>query len=431
MNAPVLTQHQIILGITLIIAVATACQALAPRLRIPALVLLLPAGFVLGILVPSANALSILGDSFGPIVDIVVAIILFQGGLELSMRGMSTAEGRVGLRMVFIGAPITWAVGTVLIALVIGLPWQMALLAGAILSVSGPTVVNPLLASVRPKARLRNVLLEESTVLDPLGALVAVVVFQAIKAREADSVAEDIGRFFLGLAVAIVFAGIGLLLVYLGEMLVGRTLMLGTQVLLGGVILAAGLANIVTDNAGLLTALIMGIAAPHVAKRMNRDITTVRPFFDTVVNIAIGVLFVGISALVPASALGPLVIPTLIVLAVLVLAVRPAVAFIATIGRGFSVRERLFLGWMAPRGIVAAATAASVSTTLIALKVPGAEDLLPVAFMIIAGTVLIYGLTAAPVATLLGVRETPSAAGDGPDGTSAVAPADAAATKPA
>ena len=83
----------------------------------------------------------------------------------------------------------------------------------------------------------------------------------------------------------------------------------------------------------------------------------------------------------------------------------PAVAFIATIGRGFTVRERLFLGWMAPRGIVAAATAASVSTTLIGLKVPGGGDLLPVAFMIIAGTVLIYGLTATPVAKLLGVRE--------------------------
>ena len=405
MTPPVLSDQQVILGITLIFAVATACQALAPRLRIPSLVLLLPAGFVLGILVPGANAFGILGPAFGPIVDIVVAIILFQGGMELSMRNMSTSDGNTGLRLVWIGGPITWAAATVLIALIIGLPFEIALLAGAILSVSGPTVVNPLLDVVRPHKRLRNVLIEEGTVLDPLGAIVAVIVFQAIKAGTTDSVGDDIGRFFLGLLVAIVFAALGLVVTYLGEMLVGRTLMLGTQVLLGGVILATGLANLVTDNAGLLTALLMGIGATHLAPRLGRDITTVRPFFDTIVSIAIGVLFVGISALVPASALVPLILPTLAVLAVLVLVVRPAVAFIATIGRGFTWRERLFIGWMAPRGIVAAATAASVATTLIALKVPGAGDLLPVAFMIIAGTVLIYGLTATPVAKLLGVRD--------------------------
>ena len=405
MTPPVLSGQQVILGITLIFAVATACQAIAPRLRVPSLVLLLPAGFVLGIVAPAANAVGILGASFGPIVDIVVAIILFQGGMELSMRNVSSAEGKTGLRLVWLGGPITWAAATVLIALVIGLPFEVALLAGAILSVSGPTVVNPLLEVVRPRKRLRNVLLEEGTVLDPLGALVAVIVFQAIKAGTADSLGEDVARFFLGMLVAIAFAAAGLVVIYLGERIVGRTLMLGTQVLLGGVILATGMANLVADNAGLLTALLMGIGATHLAPRMGRDITTVRPFFDTIVSIAIGVLFVGISALVPASALVPLIVPTLVVLAVLVLVVRPAVAFLATMGRGFTWRERLFIGWMAPRGIVAAATAASVSTTLIALKVPGGGDLLPVAFMIIAGTVLIYGLTATPMAKLLGVRE--------------------------
>ena len=405
MNPPVLSDQQVILGITLIFAVATACQAVAPRLRVPALVLLLPAGFVLGILAPAANAQGILGVSFGPVVDIVVAVILFQGGMELTMRNMANADGKTGLRLVWLGGPITWAAATVLIALVVGLPLEIALLAGAILSVSGPTVVNPLLDVVRPRTRLRNVLLEEGTVLDPLGALVAVIVFQAIKAGTADSLGDDVVRFFLGILVAVVFAVAGLVVVYIGERIVGKNLMPGTQVLLGGVILAAGMANLVADNAGLLTALLMGIGATQMAPRLGRDITTVRPFFDTIVSIAIGVLFVGISALVPPSALVPLILPTLVVLVVLVLVVRPAVAFIATIGRGFTVRERLFLGWMAPRGIVAAATAASVSTTLVGLKVPGGGDLLPVAFMIIAGTVLIYGLTATPVAKLLGVRE--------------------------
>jgi NhaP-type Na+/H+ or K+/H+ antiporter len=410
-SATELTQNQLSLGITLIFAVAMLCQVVAPRLRIPALVLLLPAGFVLGILVPGANPMAILGSAFSPVVDLVVAIILFQGGMELGKRHISKADGHTVLRLVWIGGALTWASATLLAAYIIGLPFAIALLLGAIVTVSGPTVVNPLLDVVRPKKRVRSVLQWEGTLLDPIGALTAVIVFQAIKAGEQASLGESIAVFVVGLVAAAIIAAIGLVVMRVGLRIAGDNRpVLGTQVLLGTVILASGLANVVTDDVGLLTALLMGIGVAKMARTYDKDVGPVRPFFDIVVNVAIGVLFVGLSTLVTPESVAPLVLPTLGVIAILILVVRPGMVLLMTIRKGFSMRERLFIGWMAPRGIVAAATAASTSTTLIALKVDGAHDLLPVTFMIIAGTVFVYGLTAVPMARLLGLRDDGSPA---------------------
>jgi len=410
-SSAALTQNQLSLGITLIFAVAMLCQVVAPRLRVPALVLLLPAGFVLGIVVPGANPMAILGSSFSPVVDLVVAIILFQGGMELGKRPISDKDGRTVLRLVWIGGAITWASATLLTAYFIGLPFAIALLLGAIVTVSGPTVVNPLLDVVRPKKRVRSVLQWESTLLDPIGALTAVIVFEAIKAGQQASIGDSIAVFIGGLVAAAIIAGIGLVVMLVGLRIAGdKRPVLGTQVLLGTVILAAGLANLVKDDVGLLTALLMGIGVAKLARNYDKNVGPVRPFFDIVVNVAIGVLFVGLSTLVTPDSVAPLVLPTLGVIAVLILVVRPGMVLLMTVGKGFSIRERLFMGWMAPRGIVAAATAASTSTTLIALKVDGARDLLPVTFMIIAGTVFVYGLTAVPMARLLGLRDDGSPA---------------------
>ena len=403
-STPVLTQNQVVLGIALIFAVATVCQVMAPRLRVPSLVLLLPAGFVLGIFVPGANPMGILGTAFSPVVDLVVAIILFQGGIELGKRRIDKRDGRTVLDLVWLGGAITWASAAVLAGVVIGMPFSIALLMGAIVVVSGPTVVNPLLTLVRPKTRVRNVLQWESTLLDPIGALAAVIVFEAIKAGQQESVGTSIAVFIAGIVAAFIISSIGLGVILVGLRFVGSSGVLGTQLLLGTVILAAGLANLVKDDVGLLTALLMGIGVARLARHYDRDVGPVLPFFDTVVSIGIGVLFVGLSTLVTPSSVKPLILPTLLVIAVLILVVRPGMVFLMTIGKGFSIQERIFMGWMAPRGIVAAATAASTSTTLIATHVEGAADLLPVTFMIIAGTVFVYGLTAVPMARLLGLR---------------------------
>ena len=393
------------LAAALVVGLATACQVVAPRLRVPSLILLLPAGFLLGAVAPQFRFDTILGNAFPVAVDLVVAVILFNGGLELSRNALSGPDRGVARRLVWIGAPITWLAGSAAAHYLIGLTWSMALMLGAFLVVSGPTVVTPILDFVRPRGRVRGILQWEGTLLDPMGALLAVVVFQLIKASGASSVAEGAWLFFGGMLVGSLAAVLGVALFVIGGRLVRGNNLLGTQVLIGSVIVAAGLANMVADETGLLAALLMGIAAPRIAAHFGASLDSSKPFFGTIVSIGIGVLFISIAALVPSSSFVSMLLPAVLMSLVLILVLRPIVAMVGTVGTDLTRRERMFIACMDPRGIVAAATASSIGAALIALKVPGAEKLLPVAFIIVAITVAVYGLSAVPVARLLKLRE--------------------------
>ena len=424
------TTQQIILSAVLVFGIATTCQVVAPKLRIPSLVLLLPAGFILGIVAPALVPDAILGPVFPILVDFVVAIILFQGGVGLSRIKLKGRDRGVVRRLVWIGAPITWGLAALGAYFIIGMPWPMAIMLGAILIVSGPTVINPILDFARPSARVRGILVWEGTLLDPLGALVAVVVFQIVKATDATTVAEGVWIFFGGILLATGAAAIGTVLFIVGGSLVRGNQLLATQVVLASVIVTAGLANLVTNDSGLLAALLMGMAAPRIARRMGVPPGTQSPFFDTIVSIGIGVLFVSIAALVPLDTVEAILIPTVIVALLLIVVQRPLVSALCSMGSGLTRRERWFIAAMDPRGIVAAATASSVGAVLVAAQVPGAQDLLPAAFIIIAVTVTFYGLTAIPVAKALGLRvpdgaDTPdaSAAQEEPAGSS-ISPAE-------
>ena len=177
----------------------------------------------------------------------------------------------------------------------------------------------------------------------------------------------------------------------------------------------AAACDIVRDDAGLIAAVLMGLA---VANLRAFDVPAKRPFFETLVQLIIGVLFVSISATVTPASLQHIVLPTLALVAVLVLVTRPLVAFLATIRTELTRGERAFTGWMAPRGIVAAATATTFGATLAASHVGGASKILPVTFLVIVATVAVYGLTAVPVARRLGVtrpaRTRPLLVGDHP-----------------
>ena len=413
---PTLSTQDIMLAVALIFGIATACQLVAPRLRIPALVLLLPAGFLLGLLAPQWRADALLGPAFPVIVDLVVAVILFQGGLGLAAIPLPRDQRNIVRRLIYLGAPVTWLGGAVAAHLLLGMDWSVALMLGALLIVSGPTVVTPILDSAHLKGRVQGILQWEGTLLDPLGALVAVVVFQIIKASNATTPAEAVAMFLAGLIVAVVAAAVGVVLFVIGGHLAKGNKTLGTQVLLGSVIVTAGLANSVTDDSGLLAALLMGMAAPRIARRFGTTLAPGVPFFDTIVSISIGVLFVAIAGLVPSPLVLTILLPTVGIALFLMLVVRPVVAAIATSRTELTRNERIFIGWMAPRGIVAAATASSVGAALVALSIPDAAELLPAAFIVIAVTVTTYGLTAVPVARKLGLH------GSGSDSAGAAAP---------
>lgn len=403
------TDQSILVALAIIVGLAVGCQLIAPALKIPALVLLLPAGFIAGNLLPTMNPTEVFGDAFSPLVNIAVGLILFHGGLELVEERVDRPDNRIIRRLVILGALITWACASGAINALLDLPSvALAVLLGAIVIVSGPTVIGPLLAFAKPQLRIRRILAWEGTLIDPIGALIAVVVFQYVQAEATGSGGAS-GRVLAGsegflssIAVGITGGFCGLALIWVGMRLAGSVKILGTQVLLGAVVVTTALTDAVRTDSGLVAAIIMGMFTPVVARER---VTAVKPFFDTVVSFAIGVLFISISALVTYPQVGEILLPSLGVVAVLVLVIRPASVLLLTVGTTLTFRERLYIGCIAPRGIVAAATASSFSVSLLASNVPGAEKLLPITFVILAGTVMIYSAIAVPMSTLLKVRD--------------------------
>jgi NhaP-type Na+/H+ or K+/H+ antiporter len=410
-----MSTDQVLLGVGLIVVLAVGSQVLASRLRIPALIILLPAGFTAGALTTDVNPQRLLGAAFQPLVSLAVAVILYDSGLALEWSEAGGRARRVVPRLVFLGALVTMALAALLAGPLLGLSAGAAVMTGAILVVSGPTVVGPLLAFVRPSERLQRILSWEGSLIDPVGAILGAVVFHSVLASTSGGIGHPVGQFLLSVAIGGAGAVVGVAVLWLCLCKLDLDDVLGTTSQLACVLGVAAACDIVRDDAGLIAAILMGLA---VANLRAFDVPARRPFFETLVQLIIGVLFVSISATVTPASLSHLVLPTLGLVAMLVLVARPLVAFFATIRTGLTWGERAFAGWMAPRGIVAAATASTFGAELAAQHIGGASKILPVTFLVIVVTVALYGLTAVPVARRLGVtrpaRSRPMVVGSDP-----------------
>jgi NhaP-type Na+/H+ or K+/H+ antiporter len=394
------TTDQVLLGVGLILVLAVGSQVLASRLKIPALIILLPAGFTAGALTTDVNPQDLLGTAFQPLVSLAVAVILYDSGMSLNLRKLHGHTRRIVTRLIVMGVPVTMAFAAVFSGLLLNMSLKAAVMLGAILVVSGPTVVGPLLGFIRPTERLQHVLSWEGSLIDPVGGILGAVVFHAVIATTRRGPAYQLGQFLSGIGAGLLggLAGIALLWFLLRTLRLGEVL--GTTAQLAAVVAVAAGCDIIRDDAGLISAIVMGLA---VANLHGFDIPARRPFFETLVQLIIGVLFVSISATVTPASLRHLVLPSLGLIAVLVLITRPLVALLATVRTDMTTGERRFTGWMAPRGIVAASTATTFSAGLVSRNIQGAANILPVTFLVIVVTVAVYGLTAAPVARLLGV----------------------------
>src|SRR5215471_4788329 len=395
-----MSTDQILFGVGLILVLAVGSQVLASRLRIPALIILLPAGFTAGALTTDVNPERLLGAAFQPLVSLAVAVILYDSGLALEWGKVRGRARRVVPRLVIWGVPITMAFAAVLAAPLLGMSAGAAVMLGSILVVSGPTVVGPLLAFVRPSDRLQRILSWEGSLIDPVGGILGAVVFHAVLASSHGDPLYQVGQFLISVAIGVAGAVVGTVLLWLALRKLDLGEVLGTTTQLACVVGVAAACDIARDDAGLVAAVLMGLA---LANMRGFDIPARRPFFETLVQLVIGVLFVSISATVTPASLKHLVLPTIGLVAVLVLVTRPLVAFLATVRTDLTRGERRFTGWMAPRGIVAAATASTFGAGLAAHHVGGAAKILPVTFLVIVATVAIYGLTAVPVARRLHV----------------------------
>ena len=373
-------------------------QWLAWRVKLPAILFLLLAGIVLGPVSGLVDPDKLLGNLLFPIVSLAVALILFEGSLTLRFNELP-GIGHVVRGLVSYGAIATLLLLALAAHLVAGLSWPIALLFGALACVTGPTVIAPILRTVRPNARVANTLRWEGIVIDPLGALFAVLIYEAIVSRQQG---HTIGIFLATIGCGIL---IGTLAALVMAFLLRRQMIpeyLQNFAVLAAVLLSFAVSNVITHESGLLAVTIMGIALGN-ARGVHLD--DILDFKENLTTVLVSVLFILLAARLhwplPPGMLGAGI--ALFVIAQLF--VRPVTVALASLGSGFSWRERALIGWVAPRGIVAASVSALFALRLNALGVPGADALVPLVFMLIIGTVVLQSATARPLALWLKVAE--------------------------
>jgi NhaP-type Na+/H+ or K+/H+ antiporter len=396
-----LPSDEILTGLGLVIVLALACRMVAHATRVPVIVLLLPVGFVAGAVTDDVHPDALFGNAFQPLVTLGVGLILFEAGLRLRRHELTGGAHRVVVRLILIGTPVT-ALGVTLAAkLIFGLGWGVSLVLGTILVVSGPTVVLPLLAYVRPSDRVRTVLKWEGVVIDPVGALLGVLAFHVVQAGVGTPGAFNPGEFTLSLVVGLTAGAVGAaVLWWLLRHLQREAPSQAVAAALLCLVAALVAADAIRDDSGFVAATVMGAV---MANQAELDVSRILAFHGTVVELLIAVLFVLISASVEPDQVADLLPEGLALVAVMVFVLRPLVVALGTWGSDSTPAERGFMAWLAPRGIVAAATASAFGLQLTEAGVSGAEDILPIAFIAIFATVALYGLTAAPAARLLGV----------------------------
>jgi NhaP-type Na+/H+ or K+/H+ antiporter len=396
-----LSTDEILAGLGLVIVLAVAARLLAQRLRVPALVILLPVGFIAGAITDDVHPEALLGAAFQPFVSLGVGLILFEAGLRLDLSELERAMRTVVWRLVGIGAVVTLVCVSLAARYVVGLEWGLAAVLGAILVVSGPTVVLPLLAFIRPSDRVRAVLKWEGTLIDPLGALLGVIALHAVLQGAIGEQPFHFGVLLSSIAVGI---GVGLAAALVLGVLLRQAMRAdpaqGIAVTLMMVAAAVVGADLLREDSGLIAAAVMGAI---LAGRRELDVSRIVEFHGTVVELLIGILFVLISASVSPSQVHAVLWDSLALVGLMVFVIRPLAVALGTLGSALDWRERAFAAWMAPRGIVAGATASSFALALGEAGIADAERLLPIVFVAIFATVVIYGLSGGLVARLLGV----------------------------
>ena len=397
-----MTEH-IILTISGIVVLGIAAQWVAWRLRIPSILLLLITGFIAGPITGFFDPDAFLGEALFPLVSLSVALILFEGGLSLKISDLQVS-GHVVRNLVTIGASVAWILSATAAFFILEYDFPIALLFGAILVVTGPTVIMPLLRHIRAVGRISAITKWEGIVNDPIGAVLAVLVFEAIVAS---GVQESTITVIISLVQTIIIAAIfGALVAWALVQLLKRYWIpdyLQNSVILVIVIAAFTASNVLQKESGLFTVTVMGII---LANQPALSVKHIVEFKENLGILLLSNLFIILAARLRLEDLSHIGWRSVLFLAALMFIVRPASVLLSTIKSGLNKREKFFLIWMAPRGIVAAAV-----TAIFALELAEeagyhqAELMVPEMFFIIVGTVTIYGLSAAPLGRWLGVAQ--------------------------
>lgn len=387
----------------LIGAAGIGAQWLAWRTGLPGIALMLLAGILVGPVFHLIHPKDDFGPLLEPTISIAVALILFEGGLKLKFRELRRTHGAMK-RLVLIGAPVAWVLITLVCYYIGGLVWPVAILFGGILVVTGPTVVLPMLRQITLHPRPRAILKWEAIVNDPVGVLLAVATYEYL--RRADE-GVSIAQAALGVAGAGLVAGIAGLGV---AMAIGWLFPRGkvpeylkAPVLLVAVISAFVLSNLIEHETGLLAVTVMGIALANMRIPGFHDI---EPFKENVSVLAIGTVFILLSASLDTAVLRQLEWRFIGLILALIFIARPLTILISLAFSRVPWPDRIFVAAIAPRGVVAVAISGVFALRLENLGYEDGSVLVALSFAIAAGTILVYGFAAPFLSRRLGLAGT-------------------------
>ena len=387
-----------LVGLASIVVLGIAAQWIAWRLRLPAILLLLAFGLIAGPGFGWIDPDEVFGHLLLPWVSLSVAIILLEGGLSLRISVLREVGGVV-LRLTTIGMLVNWGITTCTAHYLLDFEWRLAAMLGAILVVTGPTVIAPLLRHLRLGGQVGSVLKWEGIVIDPVGVVLAVIVFAAVRAANIEDLAGQTTRTLLLTAIV----GVGLGLTGALAMFIPLKRYWIPDSLQAVALLATGLgiftiANSLQEEAGLMAVTVMGIALANQRRVAVRHIIE---FKEHLTILLVSCLFIVLAARLKREDLIGIDWREFAFVLVLIVLARPLAVWASTIGSTLNRRERLFLAAMAPRGIVAASVSSVFALALARNGVEGAEQIVPLTFLVIIGTVTFYGLLASPLAQQL------------------------------
>lgn len=385
-----------------IAAVGAACQWLAWKVKLPSILFLLITGIVFGPVLGWLNPDQLLEDLLLPFISISVAIILFEGGLTLNLKEIK-GYGSVVRNLITVGVVITWLLVALTVHYIFDLNWNMAFLFGAITVVTGPTVIKPLLRVVRPKAEVANVLHWEGILIDPIGAFLALLVFEFILSS---APGQALGHsIWILTKLVIVGTAVGSISGYLFGIILRKYWIpeyLQNFTTLATVIFIYAVSEMVQHESGLLAATIMGM---WLANMKNVWIQEILNFKETLSILLITSLFILLAARLDLSLIPQLGWKVFIFLAVAQFIIRPISVWVCSIGSKLNWRERSLISWISPRGIIAAAISSLFVIRLQEKDIAQAELIVPLTFILIIGTVVFQSLSTKLIANLLKVSD--------------------------
>ena len=376
-------------------------QVISRHIKMPGIVLLLGAGILLGPdLLGWINPAS-LGKAMHMIVGFAVAVILFEGGMNLRLNHIKR-EQQVIRQLITVGALVTAIGGAISSKLIIGWDWRNSILFGVLIIVTGPTVISPLLKRLRFRRSVSTVLEAEGVLLDAIGAVLAVVALEVALSPSGLSFIKGFFHIISRLLSGVIFGaagGLGLALLLRIRRFIPESL--ENVFMLSMIFALFQISNTMSAESGVVAVTIAGLVVGNTKTAVRREL---RDFEEEMTVLLIGMLFILLAADVQIVKLTSLGWRGISLVLVIMFILRPLAIFAGTWGSDLDLKQKTLLSWIAPRGIVAAAVASLFSMELETHGFDGTQ-LQAMVFLLIILTVLQAGLTGGITASLLGLRK--------------------------